>query len=185
MQYVSNVLKIFFTALIVGIGSTFINRNSTSSPNPNPTITSSGPSTTQGSNTVDPSSQASPASSKEFYEIGKSKYIQGNYLGAIKDYDQAIELESNISEKATTFFSRGQAYHRNKTFQKAIEDYDQAIKLKKDDCRCTYYEAYWWRGNAYHHLGKIDAAYADYKTVADSPTQFAQLAQDELKKLRR
>lgn len=102
----------------------------------------------------------------DFYKNGTEKYKKSNYLDALEDYTQAIQIESNNSKKARNFYMRGNTYYMLQNYQLAIEDYNQAIQLKRDDCNCVYTSAYYWRGNAYEKLNDKEAAHADYQKAA-------------------
>lgn len=58
---------------------------------------------------------------------------QGNYDLAIADYNQAIQLGSNI---ATTYNARGIAHQRKGDYEKAIADYSMAVHF--DPQEVTY-----------------------------------------------
>ena len=54
----------------------------------------------------------------------------GDLDGAIRNYDQAIELNPAVPDY---FNIRGIAYHTKGDYDRAIQDYDQAIKLDPDN----------------------------------------------------
>jgi tetratricopeptide (TPR) repeat protein len=69
--------------------------------------------------------------------------LSGNHEQAIRDYDKAIELKSNLSE---AYFKRGNAHIRENAYvgdqgyQQAIGDFDREILVKPD-----FVEAYFQR----------------------------------------
>jgi tetratricopeptide (TPR) repeat protein len=127
---------------------------------------------------------------------GDAKYKNGNYQGAIDDYDKAISLDPKYSY---AYIGRGQARNRLLDEQGASEDFDRAIAL--DQKNVSFYiirgnarfywhnqqgaindfnkaleidpknaEAYYSRGYAYTLQFKRQAAINDYnKAIAINP----------------
>ena len=85
---------------------------------------------------------------------GNRHYDAGEYDDAITDYNQAIDLDSNI---AAAYYNRGVAYTKLGKYAEAIGDLTQAIDLDP-----KYAAAYNNRGAAYDDLGKYAEAIADY-----------------------
>ena len=79
-----------------------------------------------------------PTKEEEKFHALFSKGIQffneGNYSGAIKNYDKAIELNPKYSD---VYFHRSRAYLYDLKFDKALVDCDKAIELEP-----MYMEAY-------------------------------------------
>lgn len=92
-----------------------------------------------------------PAAS--FYH-GNTKYEQGDFDGAIADYDKSIRLRRN---KPNVWNNRGVAKNSIGNYDGAFSDFDEAIRLQPDD-------AEFWnnRGNVKLTQGNIDGAIADY-----------------------
>lgn len=88
------------------------------------------------------------------YNRGMIRCHQGEYEAAIKDFDQAIEINSNWAE---AFYNRGLAYGKLAEYHKAIEDYTKALEINSD-----WADVYNNRGNAYYKLGDYEKAIADY-----------------------
>lgn len=88
------------------------------------------------------------------YSRGMNRCRQEEYEAAIKDFDQAIEINSNWAE---AFYNRGLAYSKLAEHQKAIEDYTKALEINSD-----WADVYNNRGNAYYKLGDYEKAIADY-----------------------
>ncbi len=91
---------------------------------------------------------------QEFIQSGLGKYRDGDYKGAIADYDQAILLNPNIPE---IYILRGNAFYDQGDMKTAIKDYDKALTLNP-----KYDVAYVERGNARDDLGDREGAIADY-----------------------
>ena len=89
----------------------------------------------------------------DHFRRGNRHYDAGEYDDAITDYNQAIDLDSNI---AAAYYNRGVAYTKLGKYAEAIADYDQAITLDPQDAA-----AYNNRGIAYRNLGKYAEAIAD------------------------
>ncbi|HEY3403641.1 MAG TPA: tetratricopeptide repeat protein [Ohtaekwangia sp.] len=58
---------------------------------------------------------------------GITMFRDGNYQGAIKSYDKALELNPNYSD---AYFHRGTAYLNDFKFDEAVKDFDKAIELE-------------------------------------------------------
>lgn len=88
------------------------------------------------------------------YKRGMNCCRQEEYEAAIKDFDQAIEINSNWAE---AFYNRGLAYGKLAEYHKAIEDYTRALEINSH-----WADVYNNRGNAYYKLGDYEKAIADY-----------------------
>ena len=88
---------------------------------------------------------------------GVAYKVKGDYDSALKDYDQAIELNPNA---ASHYNNRGIIYRLKHDYERAIADYDQAIWLKSD-----YVAAFYNRALAYADKGDYDHALADFGVV--------------------
>ena len=88
------------------------------------------------------------------FKWGNVKFGQGNYRGAIADFDRAIELKPDYAEAC---FFRGGAKVVLGDYDGAIADYDRAIKFKPDKAG-----AYFLRGIAKRGLGDHDSSIADF-----------------------
>ena len=97
---------------------------------------------------------------------GHDKFRQGNYRGAIADYDRAIELKPDYAEAC---FSRGVAKGCLGDYRGAIADCDRVIEFKPDDA-----EAYFLRGIAKGGLGDHDGAIADFDQVIESKPDYVE-----------
>lgn len=72
------------------------------------------------------------------FSKGIQLFNEGNYSGAIRNYDKAIELNPNYSD---VYFHRSRAYLYDLRFDQALVDCDKAIALEP-----LYMEAYSNRG---------------------------------------
>ncbi|HEY9852669.1 MAG TPA: tetratricopeptide repeat protein [Leptolyngbyaceae cyanobacterium] len=88
------------------------------------------------------------------YNRGMNRCQQGAYEAAIRDFDQAIEINFNWAE---AFYNRGLAFSKLGEYQKAIEDYSQALTINSN-----WADVYNNRGNDYYKLGDYEKAIADY-----------------------
>ena len=87
---------------------------------------------------------------KEYFDMGDSKYDLEDYIGAIKDYSKAIEINPNFAD---AYYNRGRA---KSTEKGAIADYSKAIGINPN-----YADAYHNRGIAKLDLEDYEGAIAD------------------------
>ncbi len=96
----------------------------------------------------------------------------GDLATAIRDYDQAIQLNPKL---ATSYGNRGNARQAHGDLTGAIQDYNQAIQLDP-----KYANAYAARGFANRTLGKLEKALADFKSfLALAPIDHSMRSQIE------
>ncbi|MBD2353999.1 tetratricopeptide repeat protein [Tolypothrix sp. FACHB-123] len=91
---------------------------------------------------------------KLLYLQGVDKYEKGDYQGAIKDFNQALEINP---KDAKAYNARGDAFYQLKDYQKAQLDASKAIQFNSKDAN-----AYYDRGFSHYQLGKYKEAIADY-----------------------
>jgi len=96
---------------------------------------------------------------------GAAYRSQGDLTAAIKDYDQAIKLNSKFAQ---AYNNRGVAYDHKGEFDRAIADFDQSIKLKSTAL------AHFNRGNAYLGKSQYDHAIDDYNQAIKLKPDLAQ-----------
>ena len=89
----------------------------------------------------------------KFYE-GRTFQLRGEYYRAIKQYTQALELDSQLS---AAYNNRGNSYYETGNSELAIRDFDQALAIDP-----FHAAAYSNRGNAYKHKGDLGRAIRDY-----------------------
>ncbi len=118
-----------------------------------------------------------PQDARAYYERGETYYDKAEFKEAIKDYDEAIRLDSNFVD---AYGMRGAAYCSLGEYEQGIKDYDEAIRLNPADAG-----AYCARGFVYSMLGKKAEATADYEkfiTLTDDPEDIIQL-REQIKRL--
>lgn len=89
-----------------------------------------------------------------FIVRGNAYRYQGQYDKAVKDFDEALLIETNSYDAR---FGRGLAYAAAKDYQKAIKDFDDILALNSDNA-----PAYYERGNVYAAMGDYGRAIQDY-----------------------
>ena len=95
-----------------------------------------------------------------FYNNRGIDYRKENKLDlAIKDFDKAIELNSEFAE---AYNNRGNAYDDKGDFDKALVNFNTAIEFKPD-----FVEAYVNRGVAYGKRDEFNKAINDFNTAID------------------
>jgi len=85
---------------------------------------------------------------------GNTKNGEGDFDGALADYNKAIRLNPDYSEALN---NRAYIKEGKGDFDGALADYNKAIQLNPD-----YPEAFNNRGNVYNKINKFDSALADY-----------------------
>ncbi|MEM7554699.1 MAG: tetratricopeptide repeat protein [Cyanobacteria bacterium P01_A01_bin.84] len=97
-----------------------------------------------------------------YKQRGKNRYDVGDYLGAIEDYTQAIDISlQNHSLENEVYRIRGDAHYDLGNHLEAIEDYTQAININSQDAL-----AYYRRGCLWYDLADKASAIADFQTAA-------------------
>ncbi|MBM2814570.1 MAG: hypothetical protein HW421_1332 [Ignavibacteria bacterium] len=99
------------------------------------------------------------------FQDGVRKVQEGDFAGAIIDFNKAAALDSN---NFMVFGSRGYTYLEMKKYDSAIIDLTQAIHLKHNEAKL-----YNMRGFAYLDIGKKAEAIEDFKSaVLFNPKDF-------------
>lgn len=93
--------------------------------------------------------------SQILFSTGVQKALNGDYVHAIQDYDQALQLAPSNSE---VYYNRGVAYFSINRPQNALRDFSQAIALQPNMA-----EAYGNRGLIRQTMGDRQGAIADYQ----------------------
>jgi tetratricopeptide (TPR) repeat protein len=78
---------------------------------------------------------------------GTEKYMTGDMVGAIADYDQALKIKPDYHY---AWNGRGNSLDNLGQYEAAIASYDQALKIKPDD-----HQTWNNRGNSLDHLGGV------------------------------
>ena len=106
---------------------------------------------------IDEGQQAPAILSLAHNNRGVAYKVKGEYDLALKDYDQAIQLNPNA---ASHYNNRGIIYRLKHDYDRAIADYDEAIWLKGD-----YVAAFYNRALAYVDKRDYDRALSDFEVV--------------------
>jgi tetratricopeptide (TPR) repeat protein len=105
-----------------------------------------------------------PAHAEGLYYHGLSLEAQKDYVGALRDYDRALELDADLPE---AYFSRGFVRAEQGDWSGAISDYTRHLKWLPTSGKALYN-----RGLAFMSLGNTAAARADFtETLALNPTR--------------
>jgi tetratricopeptide (TPR) repeat protein len=89
-----------------------------------------------------------------FAERAFTRLEQGDFAGALADYNQAIRIDST---QVDYYLNRGLANERLGRPEAAFRDYTRALNLQDN-----YQKAWLNRGNLLSHLGKLEEAVKDY-----------------------
>lgn len=146
-------------------------------------------------------------SAEEYLQQGQNKIEEKKYLSAIRDLDQAILLDSNLTE---AYYSRAVAEMYENLTGNAITDYSKAIELNIDNIDQVYFErayarslerdlegtladytylienasgeyaerSYMMRANIYGNIGEFELAETDYTSILENyPEDYSLLFQ--------
>ena len=94
-------------------------------------------------------------SASHYFKNGSAKYQLKNYVSAIKDFDEAINLDNNYTD---AYYLRALCFGTLKRYNKALNDFNKVIELDP-----SYKDAYINRG--YYVLektGNYEEAINDY-----------------------
>ena len=105
---------------------------------------------------------------------GNIYFANGDYDGAIADYDMAIKLRPKDAE---AYVKRGTAYASMDDYGRAIADFGSAIRLRPN--RASFYTM---RGHAYEKTGDKNQAIADYRKALQIDPSL-QAVKDRLRRL--
>jgi tetratricopeptide (TPR) repeat protein len=106
---------------------------------------------------IDDQQQAPAILALAYNNRGVAYKVKGEYDLALRDYDQAIQLDPN---SASHYNNRGIIYRLKHDYDRAIADYDEAIWLKTN-----YVAAYYNRALAYVDKGYYGRALGDFGVV--------------------
>ena len=106
-----------------------------------------------------------PQDAKTYYVRGLTRFDKGDLSGAVADFNQAIQTQSDYAE---AYFYRGLAYSDLRQMPKSIADYSKAIALN-----AGYVDAYYNRGLVLSAMGDKPGAIADYTQVIRLDRNFA------------
>ncbi len=95
-----------------------------------------------------------------YFKNGSAKYQLKNYVNAVKDFDQAIELENDYID---AYYVRALCYGNLKKYDKALNDFNKVIELNPD-----YKDVYINRGfYVSEKIGDYQGALNDYNRYLD------------------
>ena len=103
---------------------------------------------------------------EDYFDFGIDSYQKGNYVAAIKDFSEAIQL---TPKDAIIYYNRGISKARLGDHNAAVADFSEAIKLNPE-----YAKAYNNRGITKDNLGNYTAAIADYDEAIKLNPEYAQ-----------
>ena len=106
-----------------------------------------------------------PNDAKTYYVRGLTRFDKGDLSGAVADFNQAIQTQSDYAE---AYFYRALAYFDLRQMPKSIADYSKAIALN-----AGYVDAYYNRGLVLSAMGDKPGAIADYTQVIRLDRNFA------------
>ncbi len=90
---------------------------------------------------------------------GNIKKGKGNFIGALSDYNKAIEINPRY---IVAYLNRGNCYSVFDKYDSAIADYNVFINIRTDSS-----SAYFNRGIAYTKTGKYNSAIDDFNKAAE------------------
>lgn len=111
------------------------------------------------------SSESQVNASAEFFKSGKAKMLKGDYVGAVKDYNEAARLNPN---DALIYVNRGCAYNCIKDDKRALADYETAISVNP-----KLAVAYYNRASQMRRLKEFDKAIDDYNKAISLDSLYA------------
>jgi tetratricopeptide (TPR) repeat protein len=130
-------------------------------PTPSPTVSSASSA---------PSAPAEPQmSAQDLLARGNDKANKEDFEGAIEDYTQAIQRNSEYS---LAYYNRGVAYRNSNETQNAIDDYTKAIRIDANWGNRGLDDAYNNRGVAYKNLKYYQEAIADYTKAISLDSEY-------------
>jgi len=129
-----------------------VEAGSSSSSIPKPVVSPTPKQTSSKQSTTSVSFPSQSASN--YYDSGVKKYNQGDFLGAISDYSEAIRIDPNDTK---AYNNRGIVKAELKDYQGAISDYSEAIRIDPN-----YANAYNNRGVVKDELKDYQGAISDY-----------------------
>ncbi|KAF5301059.1 hypothetical protein FQA39_LY10878 [Lamprigera yunnana] len=96
----------------------------------------------------------------ELKEKGNDAFKNGDYLGAIVLYTQALKLADNDNDMAIYLKNRAAAYLKQGEYERVIEDCTKSLELAPREPKTLFR-----RSQAYESLGKFEEAYVDATEV--------------------
>jgi len=95
-----------------------------------------------------------PQESLDLVMRGKQLLAQGDSLGAVEDFTNAIAIDSGMAD---AYYYRGLAYDMGGDYERAVEDFTMTADINPE-----YMKAYFSRAEVYVKLGNISNAIDDF-----------------------
>jgi tetratricopeptide (TPR) repeat protein len=106
---------------------------------------------------------------RRFAARGELYRLTQYYDEALNDFNQAVELDSNLKQ---AFLCRSEIYRSMSRYEEAMENFDQALKI---DCEWDW--AYYLRASAHLQLNKLESAETDFqKAISIANVAYGQRA---------
>ena len=102
---------------------------------------------------------------EKHYNLALESAARGLYHKALKNFDQAIKLNS---KHARAYLGRGNLYALRNEYENAFQDYNKALSIDP-----AMAETYTNRGNLHQVKGDLDQALADYNKAAQLDPKYA------------
>lgn len=94
----------------------------------------------------------------KLYNAGNKLLKEGNYNGAIENYNNALAIEKDYR----IFYQRGVAQKKTRNLEDAKNSFEESLKLNKD-----FYGSYNALGGVYFQMGKFTEAIKNFKKVLE------------------
>jgi tetratricopeptide (TPR) repeat protein len=116
-----------------------------------------------------------------WFEQGNQKYMNGDFIGAIASYDQALEIKPDYHQ---AWDGRGVALGNLGRYEEAIASYDQALEINSNSANTYYNKAccYGLQNNvelAIENLQRAINLDVKYQDMAKTDQDFEQIRGDE------
>jgi tetratricopeptide (TPR) repeat protein len=110
------------------------------------------------------------ARANAFTKSGNQKVRDGDYDGAIKDFNEVIKIDEIFpaNVQSASYVSRGLAYFKKGDSDKALADLNKAISFQSDN-----FFAYQNRASVYEKMNESAKAIADYSKAIKLNPKFA------------
>ena len=106
-----------------------------------------------------PLTQIFSQTADEYNKSGISKLKHHNYIGAMRDFNKAIELNPKLAE---AYYNRGRIKNKLEDYRGAIQDFTEAIEINP-----KYTDAYYNRGSAKYNIGDKKGACLDLSKAGE------------------
>ena len=112
---------------------------------------------------------AETARANALTKSGNQKMRDGDFDGAIADFNQVIEIDKiyPANVQSASYMTRGVAFQKKGDLDAALADFNKAIKLQSDNVF-----AYQNRAGLYEKRNEVDQAIADYSKAIKLNSKF-------------